>query len=1068
MAEKQFVNPFEEKEKQFVDPFKQEEEIVSPDDELLQSTPVKEKKFTDPFKENVGIGQNIYRTAIGALRDTAQGAINLTEFVESLNIPGIGLTSGGMISPIVAGIVKTEVDGYKFLTGKEYADKVSELKDSLNIEPIELPKIPEPTYTGGGFVRDATGFLIPFSILKVGNYTSKLGQAADIAARGVGAGQISFSPYEQRLSNLVEQYPKLQNPITNYLKADIDDSEGEARFKMAIEDIGLGALAETIIGLTKFTAKTTSNYINKKFPSLKAEEFKQGEPVIPKKQPSANKDLSLSQRIDEIAKPIEDVSVSTDQVRPGMLGGTYQKVATQAIDYTRNLFTGYDPLKSLPRKGKFLTLRGLATGKIGEIGDLSRKNFETFSKLDKVENLKVKKYLLGEGKLSSIKDPNIQTQAKQLREGIDNIGKKLEEAGILSKKVIDKNSGKYLPRLYTKYFNQNTKMGYTKTRKELDEATRKFLGEIDEVSVLGSKAIGDPMTDLARYAFFEQVAKDPTWTFKGGLIKFGKQDVSPVWLKEEADRIAREIDDGLRPKTDRSMVKSMNKLIDDAEMNISKADLKMYEKLPDTKGYGTLRGTYVRKEIFNDLTTAKQFADPDSGIAKKILGDEGLLTKGTQLWKLSKVALNPPTQMRNAISNIVLLNLSGIKWQDLPKRLIQSVDSIRKQDGYYQIAKKYGIINSTFSKQELIEIDKLYLKMKAAKGNYMDKIKYMSGSIADLGTRSYQAMEIWGKTAKIIDEMAKGADEATAALRSQKTLFDYSLVPSSVRYLRKAPLGMPFVTFYYKVLPNLLETAIRYPERYAPYVALPYAYHNILANYKGVTDEDFKKLTQTLPEYLRNRGNALAMPVKDNQGRWQFLDFSYFMPWASFTGLPDQLGDGSFQDVVRTTGMFGSPAVQLAAAVVTGIDPFTKREIVNKFDPFEKQIADTMLYLYRMTMPTWLTDIGFAGKLKEALDQDVNRYNDPKITTTQAIGRLFGANVYPIDPLQSRADNLRKMKNELSGLKARRTSVLKDPNLTEENRAKHNKKYNKMIQERLKQIQEYAKSSEVPEALLRD
>lgn len=60
------------------------------------------------------------------------------------------------------------------------------------------------------------------------------------------------------------------------------------------------------------------------------------------------------------------------------------------------------------------------------------------------------------------------------------------------------------------------------------------------------------------------------------------------------------------------------------------------------------------------------------------------------------------------------------------------------------------------------------------------------------------------------------------------------------------------------------------------------------------------------------------------------------------------------------------------------------------------------------------------------------------------------------------------MKNELSGLKARRTSVLKDPNLTEENRAKHNKKYNKMIQERLKQIQEYAKSSEVPEALLRD
>ena len=41
-------------------------------------------------------------------------------------------------------------------------------------------------------------------------------------------------------------------------------------------------------------------------------------------------------------------------------------------------------------------------------------------------------------------------------------------------------------------------------------------------------------------------------------------------------------------------------------------------------------------------------------------------------------------------------------------------------------------------------------------------------------------------------------------------------------------------------------------------------------------------------------------------------------------------------------------------------------------------------------MPTWLTDIGFAGKLKEVLDKDVNRYGDPKITMTQAITRLVG------------------------------------------------------------------------------
>jgi hypothetical protein len=54
--------------------------------------------------------------------------------------------------------------------------------------------------------------------------------------------------------------------------------------------------------------------------------------------------------------------------------------------------------------------------------------------------------------------------------------------------------------------------------------------------------------------------------------------------------------------------------------------------------------------------------------------------------------------------------------------------------------------------------------------------------------------------------------------------------------------------------------------------------------------------------------------------------------------------------------------------VLTNIDPFTQREIVNELDPPAKKIADSMaLYLYRMSMPTWLTDIGFAGKLKEVI-----------------------------------------------------------------------------------------------------
>jgi len=414
----------------------------------------------------------------------------------------------------------------------------------------------------------------------------------------------------------------------------------------------------------------------------------------------------------------------------------------------------------------------------------------------------------------------------------------------------------------------------------------------------------------------------------------------------------------------------------------------------------------------------------------------------------------------------MLLNLSGIRFRDLRKRFFQALDDIRNNGVYTQIARKYGVVNTTFSKQEMIEINKAYLKAKAkATGNTVDQIKYIAGSIGDFATRAYQRMEIIGKTMKIIDDMSKGIDESTAALNAQKTLFDYSLVPQSVRYLRNAPVGVPFITYYYKVLPNLLETAIRYPERYAPYVAVPLGMHALLAQYKGVTMEDFNKLKESLPNYLRDRGNVLALPVKDNQGRWQFLDFSYFLPYSMFVGIAKDVKDLNVQKFFSDTGIFGAPLSQLIAAVLNNKDPFSQREIVNKFDPPEKQIADSMLYLYRMAAPTWLTDIGFAGKLKELIDKDVNRYGDPKITMTQTLGRLFGVNIYPIDPKKSRAENIKLMKNEITGIKARRTRILKDKNLEQEERKKLNEKYLDILKKRTEQLKKYIEESKIRKEL---
>ena len=802
---------------------------------------------------------------------------------------------------------------------------------------------------------------------------------------------------------------------------------------------------------------------------------KETQPIIQKEitgeaeqtiKPSTQQETPLTQKLQKISEPIKDTEVSAEEIASGLLGKNYQKVATQAIDFVKKPFIKYSPLKTLPDQEKYLTLRGLATGKLQKVRDVTRGVYDTFAKLNPEDNFAVRQYLTKKANLKSIQNPVVRSKAKELRESIDFVGESLVKANILSKDVVDANKESYLPRMYLKYLDKKGRMDYTKSRKDLDDATVEFLGEVKDISLQGSKAIEDPMSDIVKYSLFEKIAEDPKWTIQSGLIDFQGKNVSPVWMAEEKDRIANEIVRKIRPKEDRKIVESMDSLIDQANLNIKKSDLKLYKQVPNAKQYGSLRGSYIRKEIYDDLISAGDFINPKDNFAKSVLGDSGAITQATKLWKMSKVALNPPSQVRNGISNVILLNLSGVPLRKIPTRLNQALNDMRQNGPYTEIAKKYGILDSTFSRQEMIDINKAYLKAKAKEtGNIVDRIKYIGGAISEIGTNAYQKMEIIGKTAKIIDEMSKGVDEANAALRAQETLFDYSLVPPSVRYLRNAPVGIPFLTYYYKVLPNLLETAIRYPERYLPYLAIPYGMHEIVKQYQGITSEDIKTIKQSMPEWIRDNGNALILPIKDENDKWQVLDFSYFLPYAMFTGMVKDVKELEFQEALSKSGVFGGPLPQTISAIQTNIDPFTKREIVNEYDPESKQLADMMLYAYRMAAPTWLTDIGFAGKLLQSINKDVNRFGDPKVTKTQAVLRLVGTNIYPIDPQKSRTTNIKFMRNEISRIKARRTRVLKDKNLTMEERKKLQEKYLEMLQDRQDQLKDYIKESKLTEGL---
>ncbi|WP_276895909.1 DNA/RNA non-specific endonuclease [Frischella perrara] len=121
----------------------------------------------------------------------------------------------------------------------------------FNVEtqnPLQLGEVPEPETISGALTRGVSQFLIGFipvsRTLKFIKPISKMGELGKGAIAGGVTDFTVFAPHEERLSNLVQSFKELQNPVTEYLQADPDDSAAEGRLKNVLEGLLIGGLAE--------------------------------------------------------------------------------------------------------------------------------------------------------------------------------------------------------------------------------------------------------------------------------------------------------------------------------------------------------------------------------------------------------------------------------------------------------------------------------------------------------------------------------------------------------------------------------------------------------------------------------------------------------------------------------------------------------------------------------------------------------------------------------------------------------------------------------------------------------
>ena len=170
--------------------------------------------------------QDVPLQILGGLRDAGQSTLNLLWDSTLIN----------PVSPLFFARVQAEI--------------ISDKPIGEAPNPLQLPQVSPPETIAGALTHGVSQFLVGFiPMFKASKFIRPL-QKMGSWGKGMIAGSVTdfvvFNPHEERLSNLIQQFPELANPVTEYLQAKPDDKAAEGRLKNSLEGLLIGSLAEPL------------------------------------------------------------------------------------------------------------------------------------------------------------------------------------------------------------------------------------------------------------------------------------------------------------------------------------------------------------------------------------------------------------------------------------------------------------------------------------------------------------------------------------------------------------------------------------------------------------------------------------------------------------------------------------------------------------------------------------------------------------------------------------------------------------------------------------------------------
>jgi len=248
--------------------------------------------------------------------------------------------------------------GRGFLGAVENTIEVGNIIPGVNYDIYETDDIIDPTESfAGSAIETLVQFTAGFAAPGVGGlaWAGRLGKLTGLASRGglhagkfakaavkaqnadrkltalalarggeaikyMGAGAVAdftvFDAHEQRLSNLLQEFPALQNPFFEWMAADESDSEFEGRLKNMIEGIGLGfAIDGLMIGFRAIKSGSKLDIRGKKQDDVTMDAAAKGFEDVVARDAADDATKALTKEADEVAEGVvKDADEVVDDV----------------------------------------------------------------------------------------------------------------------------------------------------------------------------------------------------------------------------------------------------------------------------------------------------------------------------------------------------------------------------------------------------------------------------------------------------------------------------------------------------------------------------------------------------------------------------------------------------------------------------------------------------------------------------------------------------------------------------------------------------------------------------------